>query len=362
MATCRKMGRSRRNTWALFLVISLQLLASGCLSAPTNVTAHGNSQEGNTSQNLTVTTVNNGAGQTKISTPGQSPALTKNPVTSAGNASTTTKAEAPKENVTTATQAKTSKVSEETSKTMVFETSEKQRESTSQEDPKPDVHTVNKDNNVTVKESVDSTASKTILASTPGGPSTSVKTPETAKPLTEEPGTPGVAFQPSSAPDPSKIGDDTTQDVSPTTDEEPVSHIDLESYGDDDDDDEDDEEGAFVDSDDSDNGYESSDAGKDQSVIKLQQPDEMEGTQYKGVDSYNTEDEDSHFFFHLVILAFLVAIVYITYHNKRKIFLLAQSRRWKDSLCSRNTVEYHRLDQNVNEAMPSLKMTRDYIF
>uniref|UniRef100_A0A3B4Z0V4 Uncharacterized protein n=1 Tax=Stegastes partitus TaxID=144197 RepID=A0A3B4Z0V4_9TELE len=67
---------------------------------------------------------------------------------------------------------------------------------------------------------------------------------------------------------------------------------------------------------------------------------------------YNTEDEDSHFFFHLVILAFLVAIVYITYHNKRKIFLLAQSRRWKDSLCSRNTVEYHRLDQNVNEAMP----------
>jgi hypothetical protein len=32
-----------------------------------------------------------------------------------------------------------------------------------------------------------------------------------------------------------------------------------------------------------------------------------------------TEDQDSHFFFHLVILAFLVAIVYITYHNKRKV-------------------------------------------
>lgn len=45
-----------------------------------------------------------------------------------------------------------------------------------------------------------------------------------------------------------------------------------------------------------------------------------------------------------------------------QILLLAQSRRWKESLCSRNTVEYHRLDQNVNEAMPSLKMTRDYIF
>uniref|UniRef100_A0AAQ4QRB8 Keratinocyte associated transmembrane protein 2 n=1 Tax=Gasterosteus aculeatus aculeatus TaxID=481459 RepID=A0AAQ4QRB8_GASAC len=74
------------------------------------------------------------------------------------------------------------------------------------------------------------------------------------------------------------------------------------------------------------------------------------------------EDEDSHFFFHLVILAFLVGIVYISYHNKNNIFLLAQSRRWKDGLCSRNTVEYHRLDQNVQEAMPSLKMTRDYVF
>ncbi|XP_064377206.1 keratinocyte-associated transmembrane protein 2 [Dromaius novaehollandiae] len=72
-------------------------------------------------------------------------------------------------------------------------------------------------------------------------------------------------------------------------------------------------------------------------------------------------EEDSHFFFHLVIVAFLVAVVYITYHNKRKIFLLVQSRRWRDGLCSR-TVEYHRLDQNVNEAMPSLKITNDYVF
>lgn len=34
---------------------------------------------------------------------------------------------------------------------------------------------------------------------------------------------------------------------------------------------------------------------------------------------YATQDEDSHFFFHLVIIALLVAIVYITYHNKRKV-------------------------------------------
>lgn len=71
--------------------------------------------------------------------------------------------------------------------------------------------------------------------------------------------------------------------------------------------------------------------------------------------------EDSHFFFHLLIFAFCAAVVYVTYHNKRKIFLLVQSRKWRDGLCSK-TVEYHRLDQNVNEAMPSLKITNDYIF
>ncbi|XP_041050510.1 keratinocyte-associated transmembrane protein 2 [Carcharodon carcharias] len=73
-------------------------------------------------------------------------------------------------------------------------------------------------------------------------------------------------------------------------------------------------------------------------------------------------EEDSHFFFYLVAAAFLIAIVYITYHNKRKIYiLLVQSRRWKDSLCSR-TIEYQRLDQNIHDAMPSLKITKDYIF
>ncbi|XP_043559362.1 keratinocyte-associated transmembrane protein 2 [Chiloscyllium plagiosum] len=74
------------------------------------------------------------------------------------------------------------------------------------------------------------------------------------------------------------------------------------------------------------------------------------------------EEEDSHFFFYLVTAAFLIAVVYITYHNKRKIYILfVQSRRWKDSLCSR-TIEYQRLDQNVHDAMPSLKITKDYIF
>ncbi|XP_061660343.1 keratinocyte-associated transmembrane protein 2 [Syngnathoides biaculeatus] len=136
----------------------------------------------------------------------------------------------------------------------------------------------------------------------------------------------------------------------------------VESEDDDDDYDGDDDQGAY-----GDGLYPleaNEDDGKDpdQREIRLETPDVKEDVSYKLPGAYNTEDEDSHFFFHLVILAFLVAIIYITYHNKRKILLLVQSRRWKDSLCSRNTVEYHRLDQNVNEAMPSLKMTRDYIF
>lgn len=74
-----------------------------------------------------------------------------------------------------------------------------------------------------------------------------------------------------------------------------------------------------------------------------------------------TQEEDSHFFFHLIIFAFCIAVVYVTYHNKRKIFLLVQSRKWREGLCA-NAVAYHRLDQSVNEAMPSLKITNDYIF
>lgn len=49
------------------------------------------------------------------------------------------------------------------------------------------------------------------------------------------------------------------------------------------------------------------------------------------VDSYDMEDEDSHFFFHLVILAFLVAIVYISYHNKKKVSVAVTTADDEDS-------------------------------
>lgn len=72
-------------------------------------------------------------------------------------------------------------------------------------------------------------------------------------------------------------------------------------------------------------------------------------------------DEDSHFFLHLVVIASLIAVVYIAYHNRRKIYILIQRRRWRDGLCSKNT-GYRRLDQNVNEAMPSLRNAKNYVF
>ncbi|XP_040298310.1 keratinocyte-associated transmembrane protein 2 [Bufo bufo] len=78
-------------------------------------------------------------------------------------------------------------------------------------------------------------------------------------------------------------------------------------------------------------------------------------------NSESDTDEDSHFFMHLVIIASLIAVVYIAYHNKRRIYLLVQRRRWRDGLCSKNT-GYRRLDQNVSEAMPSLRNTKDYVF
>ncbi|XP_070839445.1 keratinocyte-associated transmembrane protein 2 [Chaetodon trifascialis] len=366
MATCWKMGRSRRNICALSLVIFLQLLASGCLSAPADIVTQANSQRGDTSQNSTVAAASMDAGHTEPSSPVQSTALAdpKNSAAPAGNASTATQTQGHKENFTTAIHQKSSKV--ETHPVTVIDDSDQQKVSPS------NGHTnsaVANGGPATVKATDGPAASETISPSTTVAPSTSAKAPEPAKPVTEEP------ELPNSKPSDSKPSNDqnpstvlvTDPELLPTTDKGPALHSDLESYTDEgDDDDDDDEDGAYGESDDGDNvdnvAYESNDDGKDQAVNRLQQADGMELTHYKAPDNYSTEDEDSHFFFHLVILAFLVAIVYITYHNKRKIFLLAQSRRWKDGLCSRNTVEYHRLDQNVNEAMPSLKMTRDYIF
>ncbi|KAM6911666.1 keratinocyte-associated transmembrane protein 2 isoform 2-T2 [Lycodopsis pacificus] len=200
-------------------------------------------------------------------------------------------------------------------------------------------------------------ASEAHPASSPEVPATPFKVPEPPRPVTDE--SEEYDSKPSTVLNPSIVQDN---DPHGQTHSGPLPHISLDDYTDDDDNDGDayEENDVFENNNDEDEDDVDVDV-KDQSVSRLQ-PGGTEDNRYKGADSYNTEDEGTHFFFNLVILAFLVAIVYITYHNKRKIFLLAQSRRWKDGLCSRNTVEYHRLDQNVDEAMPSLKMTRDYVF
>ncbi|XP_029304702.1 keratinocyte-associated transmembrane protein 2 [Cottoperca gobio] len=366
MATCRKMGRSRGYICALSLVIFLQPLASGLGLPLQEVTAtkapSQENQKGNTSQSLTSTTLSKKAGDqepspsqqhlenpaapagndsttttTKKEAPKENPTTTKNEAPKEN--STTTKKEAPKENSTTAINPKTSNVHGDLQSVTIFDTSDKtlQPETVSKEDPITEG-----------KETTDEpAASEAAPASSPEVPTTSVKVPVPVKPVTEEQEAPVSDSKPSNAlniPYP---------DLLQTTDKGPLP-IGLDNYTDEDEDD-----ATYGDV--YENNNNNNDDLKDQPVNRLQS-DGTEVTRYKGADSYNTEDEDSHFFFHLVILAFLVAIVYITYHNKRKIFLLVQSRRWKDGLCSRNTVEYHRLDQNVNEAMPSLKMTRDYVF
>ncbi|XP_040007063.1 keratinocyte-associated transmembrane protein 2 [Xiphias gladius] len=366
MATFRKMGRSRGNIFALSLVIFLQLLTSGCMSAPANMTAPNiDNQKGSVFQNPTP--VNKKTSDKELLLPEQNVTDPKNPAIPAGNDSTT-ETEAPKDNITTVIETKMPKENGDIHQVFIIATSAGKLQKETSKNRDGNTVEANPDSVEATDEPV---VSEVIPASTPEAATTSVKAPEPAKPVTEEPEPPGSESKPSKEQSPS-IVQDAESDLLQTTEKAAPPHIDLDGYPDDNEKDEDDDDAtnnaAYDDdienienTDGADSEYDGNDDFKDQTLSK-QQPDRMEVTHYKEADSYNTEDEDSHFFFHLVILAFLVAIIYITYHNKRKIFLLAQSRRWKDSLCSRNSVEYHRLDQNVNEAMPSLKMTRDYIF
>ncbi|XP_010787332.1 keratinocyte-associated transmembrane protein 2 [Notothenia coriiceps] len=396
MATCRTMGRSRGNICALSLVIFLQLLVSGCLSAPVNNsnTAIASTQNASPS----IITVDKKVNDT-VPPPSQPSVVaateSKKPSTPAGNDSTTAAAAAataPKnssaaaaaatapKNSSTAAAATAAAAAPKSSSTAAAAAAAPKSSSTAairpivtgkdHEETTPDsVTIIETSDNPLMPEPVDPVigevannknqstdkpaVAETTTTAIPKVPTTArVITPESSNPFTEKEA-PFYDYKSSIAVNPS-TEQEPDLDLQPTTDGGPARHIDLDNYPEEEDEDDD---ATYNDV------YEnnSMNMAKGEPASRLQ-PEDMEVTRYKGADSYNTEDEDSHFFFHLVILAFLVAIVYITYHNKRKIYLLAQSRRWKDGLCSRNTVEYHRLDQNVNEAMPSLKMTRDYVF
>ncbi|KAG7320978.1 hypothetical protein KOW79_015393 [Hemibagrus wyckioides] len=194
-------------------------------------------------------------------------------------------------------------------------------------------------------------------------------TPEEPKPVELNPNVPKSANLPEHKP---PIITDLAEDqrlnldFESTTSPFEMGTNDNVGYDDDDDDDDDDEGDNYGTLAENDQQDESQAFQDDSNYIKdiakdlSERPGKID-IHMKDTTIYATQDEDSHFFFHLVIIALLVAIVYITYHNKRKIMLLAQSRRWREGLCTRS-IEYHRLDQNVDEAMPSLKMTNNYVF
>lgn len=153
--------------------------------------------------------------------------------------------------------------------------------------------------------------SGTSAASSPKTPSEPPPDPEEPDNPPEETKTSDLASEPANAP----TVQYTDPDLLPTSNNGQESPINLD-YGEDDSD--------YEDGFDTDTTYMSNMESKDQSKNRLPEPDGLDFTRYK--NSYSSEDEDSHFFFHLVILAFLVAIVYITYHNKRKVCGRAQGR------------------------------------
>lgn len=214
----------------------------------------------------------------------------------------TTPAEAPKEDVTAATPTKPED-GKETPGDGIIDADVREPEEPSKAD-EPEV------------EATDKPAS---VAPSAQSPPKSPPEQEDDKAHTEEANASDLDSKTSNTLNPSTV-QYTDPELLPTSDNGQVSPIDLD-YGDNEDEDDDlDYNDAF----DTVATYVSNADSKDQSKDRLPEPDGKDFTRFK--DTYNSEDEDSHFFFHLVILAFLVAIIYITYHNKRKVRSVGRQR------------------------------------
>ncbi|KAK5604472.1 hypothetical protein CRENBAI_016721 [Crenichthys baileyi] len=317
MATLRNLRESRRSIYAFCLVIFLQLFINVCISAAA-INGPGESQ---TAQRNSIQPTDTNSTQSNSTTAG--------PKSTTTDATEHTSAE---NKQSTELKASLDQVGPTMNSSVMApitpEDSMNKKMDSAQTTTPPQV------------KPTETSPSKTTPGSSPEAPASDVA--QTTKHVPDD----RADLEHIATTNPSTV--ESTDPLLLSTDKQPIISDDpVNTY----EDDEEEDYGELLD-----NNYEGKEEKKDQSDSK---------EQVKGADefdSYNSEEQDSHFFFHLVILAFLVAIVYITYHNKRKILLLVQSRRWKDGLCSRNNVEYRRLDQNVNEAMPSLKMTRDYIF
>ncbi|XP_037543772.1 keratinocyte-associated transmembrane protein 2 isoform X2 [Nematolebias whitei] len=324
MATYASMGRSRISIYAVCLVIFLQLLVSGCLSTPIPQTPN---EMGKTSQSPT----NQGKGAANTSSIPEDPTPASSKPNTTGDG---------KDENTTSNEPKTNPSSDKDHTATEIASSADELPETSQS-----IHTKKTLPAISTGKTPSQVASSHTTTHPPSvAPTTSVKMPEPTK---TEPNESGV---PDTLNDVGKLSPFTTESISSGLLDSSNGQSTTPTSEDDGLNEDDEDESIYSDT--------SNESKMDQNPLV----NELDMTRYKEADNYNSEQEDSHFFFHLIIVAFLVAIFYITYHNKRKILLLVQSRRWKDGLCSRNTVEYQRLSQNVNEAMPSLKMTRDYIF
>ncbi|XP_029956497.1 keratinocyte-associated transmembrane protein 2 [Salarias fasciatus] len=369
MAPHGSLGRSRRTISALFLLVLLQLFVTSCLSAPaptpsTEGVVVTTSQSSNSTiqkQDLSHTD----AGASQPDTPsGAAKALLPDspapepqpnniaPAPQPNNPPPPSQPDGPAlepqkkpTNAAVPTNASVTKPSTgdlTSSSVVAFDSSDQSNASKGEA-------TDNTSNNLLNQPTAPKTSTTKAPTTTPTT-TTAVKAPEPSKSEEET----EDSFKDDTVTPLNSVVLQSTEKAAPVS---PGSYSDLEEEEEEGDDEEDDDEESYDDT----VVFEKNTFGKDRIEDKPQPADEVDNFPYQK-DNYSTEDQDSHFFIHLVILAFLVAIAYITYHNKRKIFHLAHSRWWKEGLCSRNTVEYHRLDQNVNEAMPSLKMTRDYIF
>ncbi|XP_061926146.1 keratinocyte-associated transmembrane protein 2 [Entelurus aequoreus] len=332
------MEPNRKSIFTVSLLIYVHLLLGGCLAAPTNITTAVLDVPTKKPESPPLASVKNETTQAELLS---TPAGPKIPATATGNDSAPVTIQLPKINQTVSSQAKD----------LVVIASSDSKLGQTPDEPEPAISQETNAKTLTNGTTTDRPAASKAASNPEATTATSVTTPESTK-YTEE----------TTAMDSKSLETQSTTALHEFELEmlQPAGKEGGEQYVEEDEDDDN-----YGDSEDLDAQFhleDNEDNGKDQTLIRVEEPFGKQDVGYKGPAVYNTEDEDSHFFFHLVILAFLVAIIYITYHNKRKILMLAQSRRWKEGLCSRNTVDYHRLDQNVNEAMPSLKMTRDYIF